>query len=232
MLEKLYEVQTKDLELDRIDSEKQQSPADLLVLRADHVALITQLEAKVAEHHEVRLRFNANDMEIKNLDASRKSAAESALRAATAKEASQYQNQELQFSNRLQELQEDTLPLMEEMDGLEAEVETLKAALAELEPRLKEMEAAEEARLTSLNETLKVVQQERQALAATVPAPLLKQYEQVRRSKRGIGMTNIVGQSCGGCNMKLPLHVLQRARKGTDITRCPSCGRILWAKDN
>ncbi|MEZ4607948.1 MAG: hypothetical protein R2865_14450 [Deinococcales bacterium] len=40
---------------------------------------------------------------------------------------------------------------------------------------------------------------------------MLKQYELVRRSKRGVGLVKIVGgNTCGGCSMRLPIHVLQK----------------------
>jgi predicted nucleic acid-binding Zn-ribbon protein len=31
--------------------------------------------------------------------------------------------------------------------------------------------------------------------------------------------------------MQLPIHVMQKAGRSKAITRCPSCGRILWPKD-
>jgi len=36
---------------------------------------------------------------------------------------------------------------------------------------------------------------------------------------------------CGGCNVKLPLHVVQKVRSGNGITRCSNCGRILWYRE-
>ena len=75
------------------------------------------------------------------------------------------------------------------------------------------------------------LQDERSSLANEVTPALLKQYEQVRKAKKGTALVLIVNnERCGGCNVKLPIHVLQKVSKGQEITRCPSCGRILWAK--
>jgi uncharacterized protein len=101
-----------------------------------------------------------------------------------------------------------------------------------LVPRLETMEAEEAERLTSIDARERDLRAERDALATEVPAGLLRQYEQVRRSRRGLGMVELVdGRRCGGCNVQLPIHVVQKARKGGAVVRCPSCGRILWAKD-
>ncbi|MEX2502520.1 MAG: C4-type zinc ribbon domain-containing protein, partial [Trueperaceae bacterium] len=70
--------------------------------------------------------------------------------------------------------------------------------------------------------------------ATTVETMLLRQYEQVRKAKRGVGLVELVaGRNCGGCNMMLPIHVVQKAKRaGPAIVRCPSCGRILWHKES
>ena len=73
---------------------------------------------------------------------------------------------------------------------------------------------------------------ERAEVASGVDAALLKQYEQVRKARRGVGLVEIIDkQRCGGCNVRLPIHVIQKARSGTGVTRCPSCGRLLWARE-
>lgn len=231
MLEQLYAVQQKDLELDVFDAEKQKTPEELIQLRKDHEVLAANLSKRETARNDLRKQVNSNELDLETLSERRKASADAALHAQSAKEASQYQNQELQFATRLQELEEDTLPLLERLEAEQAGVEDLETQMAELEPKLAAMTAEEEARIVSIDENMASVKLERQALAHEVSASLLKQYEQVRRSKRGLGMAIIAnGKSCGGCNMQLPIHVMQKAKKDTAVTRCPSCGRILWFK--
>ena len=118
------------------------------------------------------------------------------------------------------------------MEVLEHEVRELQAALTEIGPQLSELAQAEEVRVAQVEEKISTLMDERNQVAHGLDASLLKQYEQVRRSKRGVGVVPIVdNQRCGGCSMRLPIHVIQKAKTGKKITRCPSCGRILWAKD-
>lgn len=232
MLERLSEVQAKDLELDALDAERAQVPPALTEKRAEKARLETRLKDRTAERDELRSRVRSAEMELQALGARKKEASEASLRASSAKEAAQYQNQELQFATREQELEEDTLPLMEQLDALNATVEELEAEHARVAPELEELEATERERLAEIDARESALRADRDTQAADVAPALLRQYEQVRRSRRGLGMVEVLeARRCGGCNVQLPIHVIQKARKAAQVVRCPSCGRILWDKE-
>lgn len=232
MLEKLQEVQQRDLELDALHEERERVPPELVELRQERKALETRLAERRYERDELDARVRAAESELQALGKRRRDASEAALRADGAKEAAQYQNQELQFATREQELEEDTLPLMEQLEELREKVNVLEEELAELVPRLEEQDRAEHERVSDVDRRLETLRVERDALAEEVPRNLLRPYEQVRKARRGVGLVEIADQRrCGGCNVQLPIHVIQKAKRGTSVVRCPNCGRILWAKD-
>jgi uncharacterized protein len=229
MLKTLSAVQALDLELDALESERAQTPPELVEARAREKALADELRQRQSEGDALRRRVQAAELELKTLQERRKDASHGALRAASGKEASQYQNQELQFATRAQELEEDTLPLMEELETRDQGIAELRASVAELAPELATLAETEEARLEALDERREGLLRQREELAVTIDPPLLKQYEGVRRARRGLGLVPVqAGQRCGGCNVRLPVVVMQKVRKGNSVTRCPSCGRILW----
>lgn len=233
MLDRLSDVQSRDLELDSLEEEKGQTPPELIETRKRREELEAALARRRQERDELRKRVSQNELELQALGDRRKAAAEAGLRADTSKEASQFQNQELQFATRVQELEEDTMPLLGQLDDLESEITELEESLDELNPVLDELSAKEDARVEDLQTRISEISDERERLAGDIDGQLLKQYEHVRRSRRGVGLVSIVNnQQCGGCSMKLPIHVVQKAKKsGAAVTRCPSCGRILWAQD-
>ncbi|NBC94896.1 MAG: hypothetical protein GVY27_00925 [Deinococcus-Thermus bacterium] len=232
MLERLSEVQERDLELDALDAERAKVPPELVDVRAEREALEARLRERRAERDELRARVRAADVELQALRERKKNASESSLRAESPKEAAQFQNQELQFATRAQELEEDTLPLMEELESLDTVVAELEGQLAEVVPRLESMEAEEAERRAEIDAREAELREARDALAAEVSSSLLRQYDQIRRSRRGLGLVELAGgRRCGGCNVQLPIHVVQKAKKGRSVVRCPACGRILWAKD-
>lgn len=232
MLERLSEVQRRDLDLDALDEERGRVPPELVATREQVADLERRHRERVSERDALRSRVRAAETDLQALGTRRKEASEASLRAASAKEAAQFQNQELQFATREQELEEDTLPLMEQLDALNDAVAALQAELGEVGPRLEALEEAERERLREIDERERSLHAEREELAAGVDDALMRPYEQVRRSRRGVGLVELVdGRRCGGCNVQLPIHVIQKARKGGSIVRCPSCGRILWARD-
>ncbi len=216
MLNRLAKVQTFDLKLDALREDRGQVPHELVATDAKKHQLEDLKALRERDRDELRRSVNANELELKTLQERRRTAADSAVRASTSKEASQFQNQELQFATRVSELEEDTMPLLETQEALDQELAGLTAELEALVPELEALRKAEDDRV---------------ALAGEITAPLLRQYEQVRKARRGVGLAEVIDNStCGGCNVRLPIFVVQKVRRGEGVTRCPSCGRILYHK--
>lgn len=230
MLDKLSKVQARDLELDVLAKERQETPEELVEATTKQSNLEQHIESVQAKFDDVRRRADANQLELDSLEERRKAAADASLTAESSKEASQYQNQEIQLANRYQELEQDTFPLLSVQEDLEGQLGKLKAELEELKPVLADLTKAEEARVKAVDEKVAVVHGDRDAIAREIDKPLLKQYELVRRSKRGMGLANVTNNNCGGCSMRLPIHIVQKVLRNDSIVRCPSCGRILWFK--
>lgn len=228
MLETLSEVQSLDLQRDALAVERGEVPAELLAARERRETLRRDLARVQQEHEALRRRVASNELDLKTLQERRKEASESALRATTSKEMAQYQNQELQFATRAQELEEDTLPLMEELEGVAATMAGLEEQLAAMTPELEALEGAERERVAAVDARDADLVDRRARLGHEVEPGLLRQYEQVRRARRGLALVGLQGgKRCGGCHVQLPIHVLQKVRKGVGVTRCPSCGRLL-----
>lgn len=224
----LAEVQARDLEIDALREERGRTPEELTDARARQEQLQADLNLKRREHEAKSAEVRGADLELGTLVERRKAAANSALTAESPKEASQFQNQELQFATRVQELEEDLLPLLEQNEGLAAEVGELEGQLAELEPVVAELVQAEEARVVGIDERIEASSQERSGMVSGIDARLLSVYEQVRKARKGVGLAEVLGTNrCSGCNVHLPIHVVQKVRKNRGVVRCPSCGRIL-----
>jgi predicted nucleic acid-binding Zn-ribbon protein len=233
MLETLSEVQSLDLERDALAATRGETPQELLDARARRSELETEHRRVKHLHDDLRKQVAAAELELKSLQERRKSASESALRASSAKEMSQFQNQELQFATRAQELEEDALPLMERLEAAAHELAGLQEQLDELAPHLEGLEVAERARVADVDALDADLADRRERHATSVDATLLRQYEQVRKARRGLALVGLLdGKRCGGCHVQLPIHVVQKVRKGQGVVRCPSCGRLLYQEPN
>ncbi|AEB12851.1 zinc ribbon domain-containing protein [Marinithermus hydrothermalis] len=231
-LAELYRLQERDLELDRIKEEEARLPEELTQTRARWDELSERLAELRERHHELQLEYQQNDLELKDLTQKKTQAQEEQLQATSAREQTQYENRIQQLSTRIDELTELTMPLLEELEALEREIERVRNELEALRPKLEELESQNEARIRDLEAVYQEKYNEREAMARGIPKSLLREYEAIRRARKGVGIAVMVkkGSSfrCAACSVQLPMHVAQRVHQGTQVVRCPSCGRILW----
>lgn len=228
----LQRLQDKDLELDRIRQEQAQVPPDLFELRVSWQRLEAKLRELQAKLREAELEYRQNDAELADLKQKRSRAQESQRSSQSLREQTQYENLIQQLQNRIEQLDESNNPLLEDIQTLEQEIAHLEEELNEIQPRLNELEASNQARVERLEAELQVLWKERSELATLLPASLLKEYEAIRKARRGIGLARMirVGTTyrCSACNVQLPTHVAQRVHQKSQLVHCPSCGRLLW----
>ncbi|MGE5250782.1 MAG: zinc ribbon domain-containing protein [Bacteroidota bacterium] len=143
----------------------------------------------------------------------------------------------------LQDLQNDVTSLtrhlgtledrqLEAMLGLEEAQAAVKAAQAELSG-IQSRRGDDHLRLVeeqnSLVRSMERLSAERQAIMADIPAQDLKIYDNLRERRRGIAVAGVADNSCAACGTTLTAALQQAAHSTTQLTFCPSCGRILYA---
>jgi predicted nucleic acid-binding Zn-ribbon protein len=72
------------------------------------------------------------------------------------------------------------------------------------------------------------LEEERQAMAGSLTPEELNLYEQLRRQRRGLAVALVTNKACSACGSVLNSALLDAARSPSQITRCDSCGRILY----
>lgn len=230
-LRALYALQDKDLEIDRLQKEAETLPQDLLSVKAQVETLEAELTALLERQAELRKTYNRHSLDIEDLTAKEKQAEAEQRQAQSAREQTQYENRIQQIKDRIRELLELSTPIMEAMEEVEAEIARVEEALAGLRPRLEELVRENQKRVEVLEEEILKLKEVREAMAQGIPAPVLKEYEAIRRARKGTGVVRMLRQGqvfrCEGCNVVLPTHVAQKVIQG-QLTRCPSCGRLLW----
>jgi predicted nucleic acid-binding Zn-ribbon protein len=74
----------------------------------------------------------------------------------------------------------------------------------------------------------RVLQGKKQRAISEIAWADLQSYERLRRVKGGIAVSAARGTICSGCHATVPVTVLRQARVATQLTSCPTCGRILY----
>ncbi len=124
-----------------------------------------------------------------------------------------------------------------EDEQLEAMIanETAEAELVDANRNLKQAKAAaveENASLLgeklNLDEDLPHLESEKSAILKSIPDNLFHQYQQLRKSKRGLAVATVTEGGCNLCGHSITPAEMQIIRSGSEIVTCPSCGRILY----
>ncbi len=239
-LAELNRLQERDLELDQIREDQSRIPVELGQARVQFKELENQLGGLQDQLREVRLAYQKADLELQDLKGKYAKAKQAQSQAQSAKEQTQYGEQMRQLEDRIEEIEGndkknivgEIFPLMQQMDELEKQIEGVKASLEEARARLEDLETANRKRVDDLEATYQSKKSHRDQLATTIPAPIVKEYESIRKARKGTGLAKMLktgnGYRCTACNVQLPMHVAQQIHQAQKVVRCPSCGRILW----
>ena len=146
-----------------------------------------------------------------------------------AKELQSIQEEIDALHRRQSTLEDEVLELMVQIEPLDAELDAFGRRRAEIagaaqtvRERIGELEG-------EIDAAVEVVAAERAALAATVPADVVSEYESLRTRLGGIAVAKLEAGSCRGCHLHLSAVELDRIKKlpRDEIVHCEECGRIL-----
>ncbi|MDD2521217.1 MAG: hypothetical protein PHW11_00135 [Anaerolineaceae bacterium] len=125
-------------------------------------------------------------------------------------------------------MEDEQIQLMEVNDSCQ---EAKKEAEAELQ-KLLNAKATENSLL--MGEREKLIKQlpkinaQRDALKSQLDAKLLEEYDALFKRKGGVAVAEVYDSSCKACGVELSPTDIQLAANPNMITKCKSCGRILY----
>lgn len=133
------------------------------------------------------------------------------------------------LARRQSDLEDIVLEVMERREAAQQRSAELAERVASLEAKAGEAEQRRTAALESIDAEGFTVGKQREVLAGTVPADLLKLYDKLRGQQGGIGAARLYQKRCEGCRLELNITELNevRAAPADAVVRCENCRRIL-----
>jgi len=125
------------------------------------------------------------------------------------------------FEDRILELMTESEPLEKNVKAAELALKVEKAEVEAEKTKARERTAVDEASAAEL-------QKERAEIVAGVTPATYKNYERVRKGRRGVAVAEALDGRCTACNMAMRLQFFQDLKKGDQIMSCESCQRILY----
>lgn len=125
-------------------------------------------------------------------------------------------------------IEDDVLVIMEQLDQAEKQVKDVESKLKSdesvIKSNIQKLESEKSAELAQKEKK----SADRNAFAETIPAPVKKQYEALRKSRGGVAIVAVVNSACTGCQMKLTQSKMIEIKKAKNVVLCESCSRILF----
>lgn len=133
------------------------------------------------------------------------------------------------LAKRQGDLEDIVLEVMERRESVQERVAELTERVASVQSKIDEATARRDAAFDELDGEAASVTKEREVIAASVPADLLKLYDKLREQQGGIGAAKLYQRTCQGCRQELAITELAEVRAAAPdtVVRCENCRRIL-----
>lgn len=145
------------------------------------------------------------------------------------KDLSNLQHEIASLAKRQADLEDVVLEVMERRESAQERVAELTGRVASVQSKIDDATARRDASLEELDGEASSVTKEREVIAGSVPADLLKLYDKLREQQGGIGAAKLYQRTCQGCRQELAITELSeiRAAAPDTVVRCENCRRIL-----
>jgi predicted nucleic acid-binding Zn-ribbon protein len=123
--------------------------------------------------------------------------------------------------DRILELMSESEPLDRNVTAAEAALKTEKAQVEAEKQQARERTAIDQKASDELTT-------ERNGVVAQVSPNVYKNYERVKKGRRGVAVAEVVEGRCLACNLTLRPQLFQDLKRGEQILSCENCQRILY----
>jgi predicted nucleic acid-binding Zn-ribbon protein len=129
---------------------------------------------------------------------------------------------------RQRELEDRVLEAMSATEDAEKELQEGERGLSDMEAQWQAEQESLSRQRDDLKRELQELEGRRSRQEVTIDAETIRQYDVLRAAHQGRAVAKVERGICQGCRITLPMHVLQKARRGNHLVQCTSCERILY----
>lgn len=228
-LHDLLDVQKIDLEIDRLLDRRQSLP-ELEEYRRAHETL-QKLERKLAAAaetlRELELALDKSDGELTILESKLKEHETRLFAGGMSARETEYMRLEVESLRGQREAMEGrVLKMLDEIDPAREEVARLRAKIEQAETTKTELDAVIKTQWKEIDAEIARKEDAKREALVPIPTDLVELYEQLRRTKEGVGIAAFENGVCGGCHMALSPSEREEAFRD-ELPRCVHCRRIL-----
>ncbi|MEV6795565.1 C4-type zinc ribbon domain-containing protein [Streptomyces sp. NPDC051320] len=133
------------------------------------------------------------------------------------------------LAKRQGDLEDVVLEVMERRESAQERAAELTERVASVEGKVEDATARRDTATGEIDREAATLTKEREVVAGSVPADLLKLYEKLRVQQGGVGAARLYQRRCEGCRLELNITEVNEVKAASPDTvlRCENCRRIL-----
>ncbi|MDI6839254.1 MAG: C4-type zinc ribbon domain-containing protein [bacterium] len=231
-LKTLWRLQKLDTEISKLEARKKNIPQEIQQLNKKLKAKEKELQKQKETFQEfITRRRNLEQDAEESKDRVRRYKAQ-LLQVKTNKEYQSILHEISTEEVKLSAYEEEIIDALTQSDELSKQIENLSKELEKDKDKFSKYEEKLQKELSEVENALLTKKDEYEKLTNKINSVILSRYQQIKRSRDGIGVVGISESTCKGCNAILPPQFVVEVRKGNKILTCEQCGRILiWEDD-
>jgi len=133
-----------------------------------------------------------------------------------------------QDRRQLSDIEDQLIELLDQIEEVSGRLRSYETAYARQLAAWNTAQEQARARLATAQATLASLETQRTTAAAAIDPAARSTYETLLRQKAGLAVGAVHQRTCQACRVSLTPSQEQRARIGTELITCHSCGRILY----
>ncbi|MFI6863245.1 zinc ribbon domain-containing protein [Streptomyces sp. NPDC050421] len=230
---RLLDVQALDQRLSQLAHRRNSLPehAEIESLTADLAQLRDLLVASTTEESDTAREQTKAEHDV---DQVRQRAARDQQRldsgaVTSPKDLESLQREIVSLAKRQGDLEDVVLEVMERRESAQERVTELTDRVAAVQAKVDDATARRDAATQEIDTETATVTKEREVVAGSVPADLLKLYDKLRAQQGGVGAARLYQRRCEGCRLELNITEVNdvKAASRDTVLRCENCHRIL-----
>lgn len=133
------------------------------------------------------------------------------------------------LAKRQGDLEDVVLEVMERRESAQERATELTERVASVETKAADATERRDVAATEIDREVASLSKEREIVAGSVPADLMKLYEKLREQQGGVGAALLYQRRCEGCRLELNITEVNEVKAASPDTvlRCENCRRIL-----
>ena len=128
-------------------------------------------------------------------------------------------------------IEEDILKIFDQMDVENRKIAKEKEFLKTEEVKLSEQKKKFDEEVSRIKAAAEGLCAQRAVLVVKIDKAALAKYDRIVKSKDGLAVVPVAGDSCQGCFRILPSQMIHEIRTKKELICCGSCARILYIEE-